>query len=57
MAYLAKMNRFQTRIISLEEALNKDNPVCFVDAFVVSLIRKDLHQKSSPKKYEYRQSV
>ncbi len=34
MAYLTEMNQFQTRITSLEEAINKDNPVRFIDAFV-----------------------
>jgi transposase len=37
MAYLVEMNRFQTRITSLEEAINKDNPVRFIDAFVDTL--------------------
>ncbi len=37
MAYLAAMDRFQTWITSLEEAINKDNPVRFIDAFVDTL--------------------
>ncbi len=37
MAYLASKDRFLTRITSLEEAINKDNPVRFIDAFVDSL--------------------
>ncbi len=31
MAYLAAMNRFQTRITSLDKAIYKDNPVRFID--------------------------
>ncbi len=45
MAYLVEMYRFQTRITSLEEALDKVNPVRFIDTFVDSLDCKDLHQK------------
>jgi hypothetical protein len=37
MAYLAAKDRFQTRITSLEEAINKDNPIRFIDVFVDSL--------------------
>ena len=34
MAYLEYSDRFQIRMGSLEEAIEKDNPVRFVDAFV-----------------------
>ncbi len=34
MAYLAAKDRFQTRITSLKEAINKDNSVRFIDMFV-----------------------
>jgi hypothetical protein len=37
MANLAAKDRFQTRITSLEEAINKDNSVRFIDAFVDTL--------------------
>ncbi len=37
MVYLAELNCFQTWISSLEEAINKDNPVRFIDPFVDSL--------------------
>jgi transposase len=34
MAYLAHKDRFQTSFTSLEEPIDKDNPVRFIDAFV-----------------------
>ena len=34
MAYLAPKDRFQTRFTSLEEPIDKNNPVRFIDAFV-----------------------
>lgn len=37
MAFLAAKDRFQTRISSLEEEINKDNPFSFAVAFVDSL--------------------
>ena len=37
MAYLEDRDRFQIRMGSLEEAIEKDNPVRFVDAFVEHL--------------------
>ena len=40
MAYLAEINRFQTRITSLEEAISKDAPVRFIGAFLGSFDQK-----------------
>ena len=41
MAYLEDSDRFQIRMGSLEEKIDKDNPVRFVDAFVeLSLYKK-----------------
>jgi len=41
MAYLEDSDRFQIRMGSLEEEIDKDNPVRFVDAFVeLSLYNK-----------------
>ena len=37
MAYLAPKDRYQTRFSSLEEPIDKDNPVRFIDAFVDAL--------------------
>jgi len=37
MAYLEDSDRFQIRMGSLEEEIDKDNPVRFVDAFVEHL--------------------
>ena len=37
MAGLAEKNRFEVRITSLEEAINKDNSIRFIDAFVGSI--------------------
>jgi hypothetical protein len=34
MAFLEDSDRFQIRMRSLEEAIEKDNPVRFIDAFV-----------------------
>ena len=37
MAYLTPKDRFQTRFTSLEEPIDKENPVRFIDAFVDTL--------------------
>ena len=34
MAYLQPKDRYQTRFSSLEEPIDKENPVRFIDAFV-----------------------
>jgi hypothetical protein len=34
MAYLTPQDRFQVQMRSIEEHINKDNPVRFLDAFV-----------------------
>ena len=49
MAYLAAMDRFQTRITSLEEVTYKDNIVRFVDAFVDTIDQVGLYEKQPPK--------
>ncbi len=37
MAYLLPKDRYQTRFNSLEEPIDKENPVRFIDAFVDAL--------------------
>ena len=46
MAYLVDLDRFQISMGSLEEVIEKDNPVRFVDAFVEHL---DLSQRLETK--------
>ena len=45
MAYLHSQDRFQIQMRSMEELIDKDNPVRFIDAFVDHL---DLSQKVAP---------
>lgn len=54
MAYLKGINRLQTRISSLEEAINKDNPVRFIDAFVDKLELSKLNFVTAEAKIEGR---
>ena len=41
MAYLEDSDRFQIRMGSLEEEIDKDNPVRFVDAFLGNSPKSD----------------
>ena len=49
MAYLVDIDRFQISMGSLEEVIEKDNPIRFVDAFVEHL---DLSQRLESKLQE-----
>ena len=49
MAYLVPNNRFQTQFTTLDEPIDKNNPVRFKDAFVDKIVIKNTNYQIKAK--------